>query len=121
MAENSRSLAGRTFRWTFNEGPTAGKAYEHSFNSDGTVVYREADDAVKGKSDGGKIVTGKKQPGTRYASFEVAPETHMISYLAADSGFTLTVTMNLKNKKCYGVASNEKQWFPVTGSLEAVK
>lgn len=120
MAEKAKSVAGRTFRWTFNEGPTAGKTYEHTFNPDGTVVYREASGAAKGKSEGGKSAPEKKAPPTRYAAFEVAPETHMVSYLAG-SGFTLTVAMNLQTKKCYGVASNEKQWFPVTGTLEAVK
>lgn len=119
MAEKSRSLAGQTFRWKFNDGPTAGKTYEHTFNSDGTVVYREADDAGKGRSESWKSVTGQKQSPTRYAAFEVASETHLVSYLA-ESGFTLTVALNLQTKKCYGVASSEKQWFPVTGTLEVV-
>lgn len=115
MPEKSKSLAGRSFRWTFNEGPTAGKTYEHTFNPDGTVVYQEA----TSKSEGGKSALEKKATPTRYAAFEVAPETHLVSYLA-ESGFTLTVALNLQTKKCYGVASNEKQWFPVTGTLEVV-
>jgi len=83
-------------------------------------MYREVSGAARAKSASGKSAPERKAPSTRYAAFEVAPETHMISYLS-DSGFTLTVTMNLETKKCYGVASNEKQWFPVTGTLEAVK
>lgn len=120
MAEKANLVAGRTFRWTFNDGPTAGKTYEHTFNSDGTVIYKEVSGSAKTKPEGGKNATGKKPKPTRYAAFEVAPETHLVSYLS-ENGFTLTVAMNLKTGKSYGVASNDKQWFPLTGTVEAVK
>ena len=32
------SLIGKTVRWTFADGPVAGKTYEHTFNADGSVV-----------------------------------------------------------------------------------
>jgi len=109
----SPSLAGRTLRWRFDEGPTAGKVYEHVFRPDGTVVWREIRPGGNGngKSEG---------PGTRYASFEVAPETHMISYLS-ESGYTLTVVLDLESKKCWGVASNAKEWYPLSGTIEAAR
>ena len=111
LPESSRTLAGRTLQWKFVDGPTAEKVYEHTFHRDGTVVFHE----VKAGS--------KPQPskeGPKYASFEVAPATHLVSYLS-DSGFTLTVAVNLDTRRVYGIASNEKQWFPVTGTLESVK
>ena len=43
------SLAGRTLRWKFNEGPTADTEYEHTFKTDGTVVYRTITDRKVGK------------------------------------------------------------------------
>jgi hypothetical protein len=112
VPESSRTLAGRTLQWKFVDGPTADKVYEHTFHRDGTVVFHE----VKG---GGPAPKSSKE-GPRYASFEVAPATHLVSYLS-DSGFTLTVAVNLDTRRVYGIASNEKQWFPLTGTLESMK
>ena len=112
MPENAPlSLAGRTQQWRFDGGPTAGKTYEHTFRADGTVVYREVGAGdVKPAADG--------EGGTRYASFEVAPGMHLVSYLAA-SGFTLTVLVDRSTKTVHGFASNEKSWFPLQGALVA--
>src|SRR2546428_9775306 len=33
-------LRGKTVRWTFEDGPTAGTTFEHRFSPDGTVEYR---------------------------------------------------------------------------------
>jgi hypothetical protein len=108
----AQSLEGRTLRWKFDDGPAAGKTFEHTFRPDGTVVWREV---TPGATDEGK---GKGR-GTKYASFEVAPETHLVSY-PSDSGYTLTVAANLDTKECWGVASNEREWYPLKGSLEPV-
>jgi hypothetical protein len=115
MAENTpHSLAGETQRWSFDSGPTAGSTYEHTFNSDGTVVWRDA-----------KAVKAQKQPGvgprgqeTPYASFDVGHGMHLVSYLSKDSGYTLTVLVNTENHRLHGYASNATEWFPVTGKLE---
>ena len=101
------SLAGQTLRWKFDEGPTAGTVFEHTFRPDGTVVWRDVGEKTKG-------------PGPTYASFQVAPETHLVSY-RAESGYTLTVALNLGTKKCWGIASNEKEWYPLTGSLATIR
>ncbi len=111
MTETSTSLSGRTFRWTFEEGPTAGGTYEHAFEPDGRVAYR--------KVDGDK--PGKPNRDNKYASYEVAPGVYLVSYLAAESGYTLTVAMNLETGRLYGFASNGKEWHPVSGTLEVVK
>jgi molybdenum cofactor biosynthesis MoaF-like protein len=108
--ETSTSLQGRTLLWTFDEGPTAGSTYEHTFEPDGSVVFRKMDGAEKGKP------TREK----KYASFEVAPGTHLVSYLGA-SGYTLTVALNFDTRRLYGFASNDKEWYPVSGTVESVK
>lgn len=110
MPATTTSISGRTFRWTFEEGPTAGGTYEHTFGEDGSVSFRKLD----GASEGGKPKREKK-----YASYEVAPEVHLVSYLS-DSGYTLTVAMNLETGRLYGFASNDKEWHPVSGRLEIV-
>ena len=114
MAEATDPLAGRTFRWSFNDGPTAGKTYEHVFNADGKVVFKEANTAPQAAA------TGEKEPGTKYASFQIAPDMHLVSYLS-NHGYTLTVAMNLENKQIHGFASNDKEWHPVEGTAEEVK
>jgi len=35
-------IRGKTVRWTYNDGAMAGKTYEHSFGTDGTVRWTEA-------------------------------------------------------------------------------
>jgi hypothetical protein len=116
--EVSTSLAGRTLRWTFAEGPTAGKTYEHTFHPDGTVVWRGVDGAAQGPSK--REEGASASPKVKYASFEVAPDTHLASYLS-EAGFTLTVALNFKTRECYGVASNSESWYPLTGTFETVE
>ena len=109
--EVSKSLAGMTLRWRFDEGPTAGTIYEHTFRPDGTVVWRDVTrDASKGDR-------GKDAPGAKYAAFEVAPAAHLVSY-RSESGYTLTVALNFETQRCFGIASNQKEWYPLTGTLE---
>jgi hypothetical protein len=105
------SLAGQTQRWTFQDGPTAGKTYQHTFQPDGTVNWSEVGAAPPGKP------AGEKRPGTRYASFEVAPGLHLVSYLS-ESGYTLTVLVNTNDRRLHGFASSSTEWFPLTGTLE---
>ncbi|MFN2601546.1 MAG: hypothetical protein ABR582_02190 [Gemmatimonadaceae bacterium] len=115
MAEQKRPLAGRVFRWTFAGGPTAGKTYEHTFNTDGTVTFKEVGGAAPGAGGG-----APQMPGPKYAAFEIAPNIHLVSYLSSH-GYTLTVAMNLASKKLHGFASNDKEWYPVEGTVEVVK
>ena len=105
------SLSGRTIRWTFEDGPTAGATYEHTFAPDGTVTFSKVGDSGKG---------GKPASGKKYASFEVAPGVQLVSYLG-DAGYTLTVAMNFDTGRLYGFASSEKEWHPLTGTMEIVK
>ena len=101
------SLAGRTLRWKFNDGPTAETEYEHTFRTDGTVVYRTLGGEPHDKK--GKPSRGKPTP-TPYASFEVAQGWHLMSYLSVDSGYTLTVLVNATDGILHGFASNETEW-----------
>lgn len=110
MPETSTALNGRVFKWTFEEGPTAGGTYEHAFDADG-VAFRKVDG-----SEGGKATRA-----TKVAAYEVAPSVHLVSYLAEESGYTLTVAMNLETGRLYGFASGNKEWHPVSGRLEVVK
>ena len=132
-SETETSIPGRTFRWTFGEGPTSGKTYEHRFNADGTVVWKDvtsdetpeatknesAADATSGGSADAKSSSATKKE-TRYVAYEVAPGIVLVSYLSADSGYTLTTCMDLNSKRLHGFASSSKEWYPLTGTVEEV-
>jgi len=112
MTEESRidRLRGRTLRWTWTEGPTAGWTHEHVFNEDSTVVWRFIEGPQKGQSAHEK----------EYAAVKVADDVCVVSYLAA-SGYTLTVVLNFKDKRMVGFASGEKAWYPGKGTFEVIK
>jgi len=110
-ATESNTLTGQTIRWKFEDSPTAGGSYEHTFNEDGSVSFS----MLKGEK------AGKPTRVDKYASFAVAPEVQMVSYLSPESGYTLTVAMNFETERIYGFASNEKEWHPVSGTMEIVK
>lgn len=112
MPETSNALQGQTHRWTFKDGPVAGSTYEHVFESGGSVAFQKVEE---GKAE------GEPTRAKEYASFEVAPGILLVSYLAEESGYTLTVALNLNTGRLYGVASNDKQWFPSSGTVEVVK
>lgn len=106
-----KSLVGSTVRWTFIEGPTKGSVYEHTFNQDGSVEYREVSE---GKDK------GKKTKEKKCAVEKITPGVHVISYLSS-SGYTLTVVLNFDNMSAHSYASNEKGWFPAKGTFEVLK
>jgi hypothetical protein len=119
------SLAGQTMQWEFTDGPTAGSVYEHTFSADGTVTYRMLDldgnekkldgKAQDAKGTGDKSAAAKKQP-TKYASFAVGEGMHLVSYLS-ETGWTLTVNVNIADQQLRGFASNAKEWYPVKGTI----
>ena len=109
------TLAGQTIRWKFEDSPTAGGIYEHTFDADGSVSFSMLDGEKKGEKKGTPTRVKK------YAAFAVAPSVQLVSYLSPESGYTLTVAMNFETKRIYGFASNEKEWHPVSGTMEVVK
>lgn len=89
-------ITGSTIRWTFDDGPVAGKTFEHVFEADGGVSYRVVDSTKGAKS-------------TREDKYEVAPLSDSVcavSYLAS-SGYTLTTVLDFSSQRCVAFASNE--------------
>jgi len=103
-------IRGKTLRWTFADGPVAGIPFEHTFNEDGSVVWRALGGPMKGSSAHEK----------EYAAVKIGQDVYAISYLSA-SGHTLTVVLNFKNKHMNGFGSNDKKWFSMTGTFETVR
>jgi hypothetical protein len=117
-------IRGKTHRWTFTDGPTAGKTYEHTFNKNGTVAFKEVGGAAPGertakKKPAKKGAKPEKPDRPRYAAVRAAHDVYAVSYLAG-SGYTLTVVLNFEDHGLVGFASNDKEWYPLKGTFEAV-
>ena len=110
MAQNDRidSLLGRTVKFTFADGPTAGTTYEHVFEQDGSIGFRDAGDA-----------TAKFSRAKTGTTMKVGDGLFMASYLSKE-GYTLTVLMNMRTRELVGFASNNDVWFQQKGTFELV-
>ena len=103
------SLSGKTIRWMFVDGPTAGTTFEHTLDPDGSIVWRAIDGAFKGASRREKV----------YGAVRINDRTWAVSYLA-ESGHTLTVVLNLASHQATGFASNNQTWQQLSGTFEVM-
>lgn len=104
------SLQGKTLRWSFSDGPTAGMTFEHSFNKNGSVAWR-----MTGKDDKGN----KSTRVDKCATVKIDDSVFAVSYLG-ESGYTLTVVLNFKSGEAIAFGSNDKEWSQQKGSFEVV-
>ena len=100
------SLYGKTLRWTFKDGPTKGMAFEHIFGEDGTVVWRSVGPNAKDHRESSS------------AAIKVSEDVHLVSYLAKESGYTITVALNLDTGTATCFASNGKEWVQQSGTFD---
>lgn len=93
----SDPVRGKTIRWKYDDGPVAGKNFEHNFGTDGIVAWTEIDtrkDTRKPSTNSQQRTEGR--PTEPKAKYEVAPvneDVCAVSYLSA-SGFTLTSVLD---------------------------
>jgi hypothetical protein len=111
------ALRGKTLRFKFEEGPTAGTSYDHAFSDDGTVTWQDPAAANAGESS---EQGAAKEPPTKYGSFQVTDDVYVVSYLSK-SGYTLTVALNFETDELFGFASNDENWYPVRGVFEVLE
>jgi hypothetical protein len=117
-------VRGKTIRWTYKDGPMAGKTFEHTFGDDGIVTWRE----TGGQERGAKPPTNGKQGAARTATearakYQVAPvnaDVCAVSYLS-ESGFTLTSVLDFDSGTVVSFASNEKELVPQRGMFEVAE
>lgn len=100
-------ITGHTVRWTFQDGPMAGKSFDHTFSRNGGVTFREVDGDPNAK------------PGIadQYQVASLGQDVHAVSYLSS-SGYTLTVVLDYKTRKLVAFASNEKSLTMQHGTFE---
>jgi hypothetical protein len=63
---------------------------------------------------------GNREKRKQYAAMQATDDVHTVSYLA-ESGHTLTVVLNLATGRMFGFASNNHEWYSMTGGFEAVR
>ena len=87
------SLSGRTIRWMFVDGPTAGTTFEHTLDPDGSIVWRAVDGAFKGASRREKLRGGENQRSDvgRVVPGRVRPHAHGRAQLRQPSGHRLRI------------------------------
>ena len=107
MLPKSGALLGRTIRWRFADGPVAGQTFEHTFQDDGSVVWRSVD--------------GKEPTKLHHEKFgavsPISDDVAIVSYVSA-SGYTLTVALNLALGQMVGFASGHDTWMQQRGTFE---
>lgn len=117
-------VRGKTIRWKYDDGPMAGKSFEHTFGADGIVAWTEIDarqDTTKPSTNGSQKIEGR--PTETKAKYEVAPvneDVYAVSYLSG-SGFTLTSVLDFSTGTLVSFASNEKQLVLQRGTFEVAE
>jgi hypothetical protein len=104
---NNNPITGNSLRWTFQDGPMAGKSFDHTFSRNGGVVFREV----------GSDPNAKPGSADQYQVASLGQDVHAVSYLTG-SGNTLTVVLDYKTKKLVAFASNEKSLILQQGTFE---
>ncbi len=102
------AIRGKTFRWTFTDGPMAKRTFEHSFEHKGSVTFRSIDGDTKGKP----TEIGK------YELAQVSATVCALSYLS--SGYTLTVILDFETHNLFAFSSNEKAMSLQHGTFEEI-
>ncbi len=117
-------IRGKTIRWTYEDGPMAGKTFEHTFTSDGTVSWRETGGEQKNAKPpaNGKPKTGQAATAAtaRYEAVPINDNVWAVSYLS-ESGFTLTSVLDFASGTVVSFASNEKELIPQRGMFEVAE
>jgi hypothetical protein len=106
-------IRGKTLRFTFDDGAMAGKTFEHTFDANGTVVFRML---------GGEKKAGEKPdhpPSTKYEVTTIRDDVCAVSYLSS-AGYTLTTILDFAAKKLVAFSSNEKTLGLQRGSFEEI-
>ena len=100
-------VTGRSLRFTFADGPMAGKSFDHTFSRNGNVTFREVDSDPNAKAGS----------ADQYQVASLGQDVYAVSYLTSN-GNTLTVVLDYKTLKLVAFASNDKSLVMQHGSFE---
>ncbi|MEO8485790.1 MAG: hypothetical protein ABI585_05565 [Betaproteobacteria bacterium] len=113
IAATSSRVLERTLRFAWTVGPTRDQTHEHVFHDDGTVEWHAVERGAARPASPSRGEAPERPPN--FAT-DVGEDASFVSYLSS-SGFTLSVVLDFAARSIVGVASNDKQWIPVRGSL----
>ena len=119
----SDPVRGKTIRWTYDDGPMAGKSFEHTFGEDGTVTWHEtgAQNKPRPPTNGQrKAGQGSTEPKAKYEVAPVNDDVYAVSYLSG-SGYTLTSVLDFAGGSVVSFASNEKELVVQHGTFEVAE
>ena len=100
-------IRGKTLTFRFDDGPMAGKAFEHTFTPDGNVTYHAA-----GATGG--------EPPVHYELARITDDVYAISYLGA-GGYALTAVLDFATGGLTAFASNEQSLTAQHGRFEPAR
>lgn len=103
-----RTLRGRTVRWALSDGSGGTTVYHHTFNADGSIVYRGAE----------LVGRGSRIRSSRSLFGRFAVGLFVVSYL--NPPYTLTAFLDASTGRVRGVVSSDKMWARFTGTWELV-
>ena len=112
-------IRGRTFLFTFEDGPMAGATYEHVFAKNGNVKFKAVGaEATPKKASKTAKKPPKKPEAIKYQVANVNADVYAVSYLSPSSGYTLTSILDFKKRTIVAFASNEKDLVAQRGTFE---
>jgi hypothetical protein len=102
---NRSPAAGKAILFRFDDGPMAGKTFEHVFEPSGAVRYRQVDSKGEGTTE------------KKYEGASVGQDVCANSYLGS-SGYTLTAVLDYRTRRLVAFSSNEKTHLMQHGTFE---
>ncbi len=102
----SNPIRGKTLTFTFEDGPMAGKIFEHSFAPDGNVSWR--------------CTNGTEHGVDHYEVARVNDDVYAVAYLGS-AGVTLTTVLDLERNSLVSFASSEKQLIVQHGTFQSAR
>ncbi|WP_298902593.1 phenolic acid decarboxylase [uncultured Psychroserpens sp.] len=108
--ESTSILKGKTITWTWTKGTFKDGKYEISLLTNGHIHWKGLEGAEKGQE-----VIDKE-----YCVLEVNEDVCTLSWLES-IGWTVTVTLNLKENRVYGFVSNDREWHPLIGVIDSIQ
>jgi hypothetical protein len=107
-------IKGKTIVWHWTKGDYAGGIYKNTFNQNGTVAWQSLAGGEKGDSGIEK----------NYNIFNISDNIVWVSWYETSNekvkGTTVSVILNIKNKKAYGIISNGDGAVSLSGIIESI-
>ncbi len=112
-------IAGTIVRFTFDDGPMAGKTFEHSFGVDGIVTFRQLGGGGSPANEKAEAKDSTGTPETKYEAEAIREDVVTVSYRSS-AGYTLTAILDFKTHRLVAFSSNEKMHVAQHGTFEVV-